>query len=75
LHTVLQGGCKLSVEVPVHVERGNFCTLTSQMLLRHSEYVSDNQQLFVLGGRSNALELLSDLSRFADYTGYGIFLL
>lgn len=59
---------KFPVEVPVLVENGGFCNSDiSDALEAIPENDFSNPELFVHGGRSNALKLLSDLSRFADY--------
>lgn len=59
---------KLPVEVPVLVENGTFCnSVVLGALKAIPVFDYNNSELFVHGGRSNALEVLSDLSRFADY--------
>lgn len=59
---------KLPVEVPVAVENGKFCNLpVSGALETIPGFDYYNPDMFVHGGCSNALEVLSDLSRFADY--------
>lgn len=59
---------KLQVEVPVPVKKGAFFNSdVSGALEIIPEFDHNNQELFVHGGRSNALEVLSDLSGFMDY--------
>lgn len=59
---------KLPVEVPVPVENGTFCnTVVPGVFEAIPVFDYDNSELFVHGGRSNALEVLSDLSGFGDY--------
>ncbi len=59
---------KLSVEVPVLVEGGSFSnSYVSGALESIPGFDYGNLELFVHGGRGNALQLLSDLSRFMDY--------
>ncbi|WP_370573178.1 deoxyribodipyrimidine photo-lyase, partial [Methanomethylovorans sp.] len=59
---------KLPVELPVLVENGTFCnSVVPGALKTIPHFDHDNPDLFVHGGRSNALEVLSDLSGFVDY--------
>lgn len=59
---------KLPVEVPVHVERGTFCnSYLPDALEAIPVFDCDNSELFMHGGRSNALKILSDLDRLVDY--------
>ncbi len=59
---------KLPVEVPVPVENGGFYNSDIPGALGAIPgFGHNNPDLFVHGGRSNALEMLSDLGNFMDY--------
>jgi deoxyribodipyrimidine photo-lyase len=59
---------KLPVELPLPVEKGEFLNSdVSGALEIIPEFDHNNPELFVHGGRSNALEVLSDLNGFMDY--------